>query len=96
MVKNIVQRFHPVRIILFGSQARGNPDINSDIDLLVVFPEEVDKRKTAIDIRRSLSEYNVPKDILVTTPAEIDRRGDLIGTFLHTALHEGTVIYEHT
>jgi len=96
MAKKIVRRFHPTRIILFGSQARGDDNANSDIDLLVVFPNAADKRKIAIEIRRSLSEFNIPKDILVTTPAEIDRRGDLIGTVLHTALREGKIIYERT
>jgi len=96
MARTIVRQFHPARIILFGSQTRGDADFNSDIDLLVVFPEEIDKRKTAIAIRRSLSDFNVPKDILITTPAEIVQRGNLIGTVLHTALREGKVIYERT
>lgn len=96
MANKIVRRFHPTRIILFGSQARGDENSNSDVDLLIVFPEAADKRKIAIEIRRSLAEFNIPKDILVTTPAEIVRRGNLIGTVLHTALREGKVIYERT
>ena len=94
MANKIVRRFHPTRIILFGSQTRGDDNANSDVDLLVVFPDAADKRKIAIEIRRTLSEFNIPKDILVTTPAEIDRRGHLIGTVLHTALREGKIIYE--
>jgi uncharacterized protein len=96
MANKIVRRFHPTRIILFGSQARGDVNSNSDVDLLIVFPEAADKRKIAIDIRRSLSDFDIPKDILVTTPAEIGRRGDLIGTVLHAALREGKIIYERT
>jgi predicted nucleotidyltransferase len=94
MVKQIARRFQPTQIILFGSQARGDTNTNSDVDLLVVFPEVADKRKIAIEIRRSLSEFNIPKDILVTTPAEISQRGHLIGTLLHAALREGKMIYE--
>ena len=96
MANKIVRRFHPTRIILFGSQARGDENINSDVDLLIVFPEAADKRKIAIDIRRSLCNFDIPKDILVTTPTEIDRRGDLIGTVLHAALSEGKIIYKRT
>ena len=96
MVKRIVWGFQPTRIILFGSKARGDDNANSDVDLLVIFPNAADKRKIAIDIRRSLSEFNIPKDILVSTPAEIDRKRNLIGTVLHTALREGEVIYERT
>jgi predicted nucleotidyltransferase len=94
MTKQIVRKFKPSWIILFGSQARGAENANSDIDLLVVLPEVTDKRKIAIEIRRSLSEFNIPKDILVSTPAEISKRGHLIGTLLHTALSEGKKIYE--
>ena len=51
MTERIVRDFDPLRIILFGSHARGDPDKQSDIDLLVVFAELTDKRKTAVDIR---------------------------------------------
>ena len=36
MVDRIVAQFQPNRIILFGSQARGNTDESSDVDLMVV------------------------------------------------------------
>lgn len=35
-VDRLVEKFHPQRIILFGSQARGMADDHSDVDLLVV------------------------------------------------------------
>ena len=94
MTQQIVGQFKPSRIILFGSHARGDENANSDVDLLVILPEATDKRKIAIEIRRSLSEFNIPKDILVSTPDEISKRGHLIGTLLHTALREGKKIYE--
>ncbi len=54
MTERIVRDFHPMQIILFGSHARGDSHPQSDLDLLVVFSEPPDKRKTAIDIRRAL------------------------------------------
>ena len=36
IVSRIVQRFHPEKIILFGSHARGTTNTQSDVDLLVV------------------------------------------------------------
>ena len=68
MTERIVQEFDPLQIILFGSQARGDADRDSDIDLLVVFAELTDKRKTAIDLDRALSDVPVAKDIIVSTP----------------------------
>lgn len=94
MTDQIVRRFAPLRIILFGSQARGEANTSSDVDLLVVLPQVKDKRQTAIEIRRALVSFSIPKDIIVTTPEEISRRGNLVGTFLHTALREGKILYE--
>lgn len=94
MTDRIVSRFHPLQIILFGSQARGDSRPDSDIDLLVVLSEVVDKRRTTIAIRRTLADLRVCKDIVVTTPEEIKRRGDLIGPVLRPALKEGKVLYE--
>src|SRR4051794_32330934 len=36
MVKRIVKKFHPERVILFGSHARGDAGLDSDVDRLVV------------------------------------------------------------
>ena len=94
MVERIVQRFQPLRIILFGSHARGSAATDSDVDLLVVLREAIDKRSTTVEIRRALGDLPVSKDIVVTTPEEIARRGDLVGSVLRPALREGTVLYE--
>ena len=96
VTEQIVNNFYPLRIVLFGSQARGDADPGSDVDLLVVLPQVTDKRKAAIEIRRALAHLPVSKDIIVTTPEEIARRGDLVGTVLRPALREGRVIYERT
>jgi len=94
MVEEIVRRFQPLRIILFGSHARGEAGPESDIDLLVVLAKVSDKRRAAVEIRRSLARFPVPKDIIVTSPDEIAARGDLVGTVLRPALREGKVVYE--
>lgn len=94
MTKRIVRDFQPLRIILFGSHARGDASPDSDIDFLVVLPHVIDKRAAAVAIRRALASFPVSKDIVVTTPDEIARRGDLVGTLLRPALREGQVIYE--
>lgn len=94
MVDRIVQRFHPVRVVLFGSHARGTATAESDVDLLVVLAHVADKRRTTVDIRRALGDLPVSKDIVVTTPDEIARRGDLVGSVLRPALREGKILYE--
>jgi uncharacterized protein len=96
MAERIIQDYDPVKIILFGSHARGEAGPESDIDLLVVLPEIANKRQAAVAIRRILTDLPVPKDIVVTTPEEIARRGDLVGTVLRPALREGKVLYERS
>ena len=94
MVDRIVGRFQPARVVLFGSYARGTAIESSDVDLLVVMGNGTDKRRTAVEIRRSLGDLPVSKDIVVATPEEIASRGNVVGTVLHAALREGRVIYE--
>ena len=94
MTQRIVRDFHPVQIILFGSHARGEAHPQSDVDLLVVFSELADKRKTAVDIRRTLADLPMAKDILVTIPEELARQRDQVGTILRAAQREGEILYE--
>lgn len=94
ITERIVRRFHPLRVILFGSHARGDARPDSDLDLLVVLPDPTDRRRAAIEIRRALRDLTVPTDVIVTTPDEIARRGDLVGPVLRPALREGKVLYE--
>jgi predicted nucleotidyltransferase len=93
MTNRIVQDFDPLQIILFGSQARGDADRQSDIDLLVVFAELRDKRKTAVDLRVALANLPVAKDIVVLTPEELERHRTRIGSLLRYAQREGKVLY---
>jgi predicted nucleotidyltransferase len=94
VVDRIVRKFHPEKIILFGSWARGTAHEDSDLDLLVVLPTVEHKRKAAIQIGNSLSNLPISKDIVVTTPTDIETYGKTVGYILLPALREGKVIYE--
>lgn len=95
VVERVVERFDPLKVILFGSRARGDARPHSDVDLLVVMPDGTDdERRVTVEIRRLLRDMPVAKDVVVTTPEEIERRGDLVGTVLRPALREGKILYE--
>ncbi len=93
MVERIVARFHPDKIILFGSYARGAGTADSDVDLLIVMPVEGSKRAKQLEIRAAVHDVRVPKDIIVTRPEEYRWRKDIVGTIEHPADHEGRVLY---
>ena len=93
-IERIRRQFDPLRIILFGSWARGQARPDSDLDLLVVLPHVENKRRAAVEILRALNGLPVSKDVIVTTPEEIAARGNTIGHVLRSALREGKVLYE--
>jgi len=93
-IDRIVRQFQPLRIILFGSWARGAAHVDSDMDLLVVLPHVENKRHVMVEIMRALNGLPISKDVVVTTPEEIAARGQLVGDVLRQALREGRVIYE--
>ena len=90
----LVSAFQPLRVILFGSRARGDAHVDSDVDLVVVLAQVDDKRRSAIEMRRELRDLPVGKDIIVTTPEEIARRGGVVGSVLRSALREGRTLFE--
>jgi uncharacterized protein len=98
VVERVAERFDPLKIIAFGSVARGEANYDSDIDLLVVFDEIewAEKRNVTVEIRRALANFPVPKDVIVTDVDELRRRGHLVGPMLRPALEEGRVVYERS
>lgn len=92
IVRRIVRQFHPERVILFGSHARGEAGPDSDVDLLVVVPAGK-KREKQLEIRRTLRDFTVPIDIVVSTPEEFSWRREIVGTIEYPAATEGKVLY---
>ena len=91
--RRIVRQFGPERIVVFGSQARGDATADSDLDLLIVVSDDRDRRELVRSIRVALADVMVPKDVFVTTPSLAARYGDVIGTLVEPALREGVTIY---
>jgi uncharacterized protein len=94
MVRRIVARFHPERIVLYGSHARGTAGPHSDVDLLVVMEPNGSKRRRAVEIHGLLAGMGVPKDVIVVTPEEFDAYRDAPGTVIRTAWQEGKILHD--
>jgi len=93
MVRRIVAAVDPLRIVLFGSAARGTMGPDSDLDVLVVMPDGVHRRRTAQMIYRSLAGLGVAKDVVVVTESDIREYGDNPSMVLHPALQQGKELY---
>ncbi len=95
MKSRIVTKFHPQRIILFGSYADGNPGPDSDLDLLIVMQVDGSTRQKANEIDLLMADRIIPMDFIVLTPEQYEQQKDIIGTMVRMADREGKVIYEH-
>ena len=78
LVKRIVTRFHPEKVILFGSHARVTAGKDSDADVLVVMPVKGSKRKKANEIDVALVGIDLPVDVIVVTPEELEKHKNQI------------------
>ena len=94
MARRIVEKFHPEKIILFGSHARGTATPDSDVDLLVVMPVKGPRRHVAAQLYVLLAGMGIAKDIVVVTPADLKDYADLPGTIIQPALQEGKTLYD--
>ena len=93
VVRQIVDNFHPRKIILFGSYAYGKPEKDSDADLMVIMDTDERPLHMAGKIAAAI-DHPIALDILVYTPAEIERRFKFGDGLVHDAMDKGTVLYE--
>ena len=93
LTKDIARKFHPQRIILFGSYAYGQPTRESDVDLLVIMQTTVRPIEQAVAIRQAVN-APFPIDLLVRTPEQIERRLSLGDCFFKEIVSRGRVLYE--
>jgi predicted nucleotidyltransferase len=94
MVVRLVEHFHPQRLILFGSRARGDEKEGSDFDLLIIAPSNEPRWRRTVPAYRLLAGLGVPKDIVWWTPEEVAAWREVKSHFIYTALKEGKVLYE--
>lgn len=93
--RKIGERFAADRVVLFGSQAQGAAQPDSDVDILVILAHDGKGWKKAAEIRDALPPP-FPADVLVRSPEEIERRLALGDDFFRTILEKGETLYEST
>jgi predicted nucleotidyltransferase len=95
ITRRIVDACQPERIILFGSHARGQPDWDSDLDLLVITRRNA--RQSVFERARQIYalflDRATPMDILVRSPQELAHRLKIGDSFFQEIIARGRVLY---
>ena len=93
LVHRIVTAVHPLRVMLFGSAARGDMGADSDIDVLVVMPDGTHRRHTAEILHRQFFGIPYGIDVIVATPSDLEKYRHSVGMIYRTILEEGSELY---
>lgn len=92
-IEDIVERFHPVKVILFGSCAYGETTADSDVDLLVIMDTPLRPVDQAAAIRKAV-DFPFPVDLLVRTPRQVSQRLAMGDGFIGDIVTKGKVLHE--
>ena len=93
IVEQLIRKYAPSKIILFGSAARSEYDKVNDLDFLIL-KQDVPSR--GLDRMRELDDLidrNMAVDMLVYRPDEFEHRIKLGDPFIKRILSEGRVLY---
>lgn len=89
----LVEKYGPERIILFGSAARGELHVDSDVDFLIIKRDCPPIGRERIRELHRLIDRNIPVDFLVYRPEELEGRLAMGDPFLKAILRDGKVLY---
>lgn len=95
ILKQLIDQYEPTKIILFGSYALGNPDKDSDIDLLIIKDTHesfIDRWSTVGNILEG-THPSIPVDTLVLTPKELEKRILMGDQFILKIMAKGKLLY---
>lgn len=93
IVKQIVAKYHPEKIILFGSAAHSQFGPDSDLDFLIIkkaVPKSNIHRRWEL---RNLIDESLPIDFLILQPDELKFRLEKGDPFVETIMKEGKILY---
>ncbi len=94
IVNKIVAFYNPIKIILFGSYAKGYANENSDLDLIIIKDTDLPKHKRGREIRKYLFGTLVPMDIKVYTQKEFNEDITNPYSFIYEAVKDAKILYE--
>ena len=94
VVNRLVAAASPLRLIAFGSAARGELSAARDLDLLVIEPELTNRYSETVRLQKTLRGVLMSVDLVVTSLARFEERSRIPGTLEYTAHREGRVLHD--
>jgi predicted nucleotidyltransferase len=91
-VGDLMRRFEPERVILFGGSVPGSPQATREVGLLVVMPFEGRSLAEAIRIERELKP-EFPLDLVVRRPHEVAHALEIGDSFIKGIVEKGRVLH---
>jgi hypothetical protein len=94
IVRRLVGVYHPERIYIFGSTARGDAGPDSDYDLMIIVPDEAPQLlRRGNPGYRALRGTGVAADVQVWPQGDFNRQLHLEASFPSTIVREGKLLY---
>ena len=94
LVRRLNEAYRPERVYLFGSQARGDADSDSDYDLLLIVSDEASPERRRSRLAYELScGVGIAADILVVTRSHFESRLHLPASLPATVVREGRLLH---
>ena len=94
IVKKIAASYKPLKIILFGSYAYGDPTEDSDLDILIVTEGRLSPEGTYKIQREFSREFSIPLQLTCVSDEEFSDTKDIIGGITYPASKYGEILYE--
>lgn len=95
LLDSVVAHFHPLRVIVFGSTARGETGPDSDLDLLIVVDDDAPPELfSARSIHQARAGYHRAVDIMPCRVSALRARARAKGSFADIVLREGITVYD--
>lgn len=92
ITSQLIQKYKPEKIILFGSAAGGSMTPDSDLDFFIVKDDKQDHYHRMVEVYR-LVDKEIAADFIIYTPQEFSERLKMGDPFIKSIISEGKVLY---
>ncbi|HSI77231.1 MAG TPA: nucleotidyltransferase domain-containing protein [Lunatimonas sp.] len=96
LVRYVVYTTEPEEVVLFGSMVNGSADVFSDIDLLVIVENEINKKEAISRIRSYASQFALKTDVLIYSPSELEKEISIPNGFINAIQKTGKIVFKNS